>query len=149
MQTVGAKTIDDLRKTRADVLRKVSQALSGVAPEPGVVHTPADLMWVAVPDELVDGAGFPGWANDVPIMFGCTENEARYFVKPKGPELPFPKNIGLAILNFVKPTGVYGWNVVEKITTTLCGALSQQIVNILRRSGKTPYECLDWVLTSI
>ena len=149
MQRVGAKTIDDLRKTPADVLRKVSQALSGVAPEPGVVHTPADLMWVAVPDELVDGTGFPGWANDVPIMFGCTENEARYFIKPRGPELPFPKNIGLAIVNLVQPNGVYGWNVVEKIITTLCGAHSQQIQNILRRSGKTPYECLDWLVTSI
>jgi para-nitrobenzyl esterase len=149
MQRVGAKTINDLRKTPVDVLRDESQALSGVAREPGVVHTPADLVWVTVPDELVDGAGFPGWASDVPVLFGCTENEARYFIKPKGPDLPFPKNVGLALLNLVKPGGVYGWNIVERIATTLCGEHSQQILSILRASGKTPYECLDWLVTSL
>lgn len=105
-------SMDDLRKTSTGVLRKASHALCGVSG--GGVHTPADLMWVAVPDELVDAEGFPGWGDDVPVMFGCTENEARYFVKPGGPQLPFPKNIAIALLNFLKPGGIYSRKGVEK-----------------------------------
>jgi para-nitrobenzyl esterase len=149
MQRVGVKTIDELREVPTDVMRKASHAESGVIPQPGKVHTPANLVWVPVPDELVDADGFPGWADNVPIMFGCTENEARYFIPPGGPRLPFPRNIGVAILNLVKPGGVYSWAIVEKIATALCGAQVQQVMGILRRSGKTPYECLDWLMTSI
>ena len=147
MRMVGAKSINDLRKTSADVLRKASHALCGVSG--GGVHTPADLTWVSVPDELVDAEGYPGWGDDVPIMFGSAENEARYFVKPGGPQLPFPKNIAIALLNFLKPGGIYSRNGVEKITTLLCGAHGPQVTDILRRSGKTPYECLDWLITEI
>jgi para-nitrobenzyl esterase len=147
MQMVGAKTMDDLRKVPTGVLRKASQALCGVSG--GGIHTPADLMWVSVPDELVDASGFPGWGNDVPIMFGCTENEARYFVKPGGPRLPFPKNIAITLHNFFKPGGSYSRTTVEKITTLLCGAHGPQVTDILRQSGKTPYECLDWLITEI
>jgi para-nitrobenzyl esterase len=110
---------------------------------------PGDLIWVPVPDELVDAAGFPGWADDVPIIFGCTQNEARYFIKPDGPQLPFPQNVAIALLNLVKPGGVYTWAIVTKIATALCGAHFQQIMDILHRSGKTPYECLDRLITSI
>ncbi len=149
MKMVGARTIDDLRKIPTDVMRKASHAVSGVIPQPGKVHTPANLMWVPVPDELVDATSFPGWADNVPVMFGCTENEARYFIKPGGPQLPFPRNIAIAILNFVKPGGVYNWTIVKKIATGLGGAYAQQIMDILVRSGKTPYECLDWLITSI
>jgi hypothetical protein len=53
-------------------MRKASYAVSGVVPQPGKVHTPANLMWVPVPDELVDATSFPGWADNVPVMFGCT-----------------------------------------------------------------------------
>jgi para-nitrobenzyl esterase len=149
MQRVGVKTIDELREVPTDVMRKASHAESGVIPQPGKVHTPASLVWVAVPDELVAADGFPGWADNVPVMFGCTENEARYFIKPGGPRLPFPRNIGVAILNLVKPGGVYSWAIVERIATPLCGTQVQQVMGILRRSGKTPYECLDWLMTSI
>jgi para-nitrobenzyl esterase len=147
MQMVGAKTMDDLRKTSTHALRKASHALCGVSG--GEVHTPADLTWVSVPDELVDAEGFPGWDDDVPIMFGCTENEARYFVKPRGPQLPFPKNIAIALLNFLKPGRIYSRKGVEKLATLLCGGHGPQVADILRQSGKTPYECLDWLITEI
>jgi len=149
MEMVGARTIDDLRNVPTDEMRKASHAVSGVIPQPGKVHTPDNLIWVPVPDDLVDATGFPGWADDVPVMFGCTQNEARYFVKPRGPELPFPRSIGVAILNLVKPGGIYGWSIVEKITSALCGQHAQQVMNIFHRSGQTPYECLDWLLTSM
>src|SRR5437870_1699856 len=132
-----------------DIMRKASHAVSGVVPQPGKVHTPANLVWVPVPDELVDAAGFPGWADDVPIMFGTTENEARYFIKPSGLQLPFPRSMGVAILRLVKPNGIYSWAIVKKVATALCGAHVQQVMDILHRSRKTPYECLDWLMTSM
>jgi para-nitrobenzyl esterase len=149
MELVGAGTVDELRSIPTDIMRKASHAVSGVVPQPGKVHTPANLVWVPVPDELVDAAGFPGWADDVPIMFGTTENEARYFIKPSGPQLPFPRSIGVAILRLVKPNGIYSWAIVKKVATALCGAHAQQVMDILHRSGKTPYECLDWLMTSM
>ncbi|MGC2201896.1 MAG: carboxylesterase family protein [Stellaceae bacterium] len=149
MELVGAGTVDELRSIPTDIMRKASHAVSGVVPQPGKVHTPANLVWVPVPDELVDAAGFPGWADDVPIMFGTTENEARYFIKPSGPQLPFPRSIGVAILRLVKPNGIYSWAIVKKVATALCGAHVQQVMDILHRSGKTPYVCLDWLMTSM
>lgn len=149
MKRVGAKSIEALRTIPADVIRKASHAESGVIPQPGKVHTPANLVWVSVPDELVDAQGFPGWADKVPIMFGCTENEVRYFIKPGGPRLPFPRNMAVALINLIKPGGVYSWGIVRKIATSLCGECAQQVLEILQRSGKTPYECLDWLMTSL
>ena len=31
---------------------------------------------------------YPVLLDDAPLMFGCTENEARYFIRPRGPQLP-------------------------------------------------------------
>jgi para-nitrobenzyl esterase len=149
MERLGASSIADLRHADTDALRKASQALSGVVPVPGQVQTPANLFWVPVPDELVDADEFPGWPENLPVMLGFTENETRYFVKATGPQLPFPRNIGIAILNRLKPGGVYSWPIVERIATALCGPDTPAIVAILRQSGKTPYECIDWLMTSI
>jgi para-nitrobenzyl esterase len=149
MEMVGARTIDDLRRIPTGVMRRASDAVSGVVPQPGKVHTPANLVWVPVPDELVDAESFPGWVDEVPILLGCTENEARYFIKPGGPQLPFPRNIAIAVLNLIKPGGVYSWAIVEKIVTALTGPRAQEVLEILRRSGKKPYDCLDWLMTSI
>jgi para-nitrobenzyl esterase len=149
MEMVGAKTIDELRSIPTDTMRKASHAVSGVIPQPGKIHTPANLVWVPVPDDLVAAEGFPGWADDVSILMGCTENEARYFIKPGGPQLPFPRNIAIAILNRVKPGGIYSWAIVEKIVTGVAGVRAPEVSAILRQSGKTPYECLDWLMTSI
>ena len=147
MKMVGARTIDDLREISTEAMRKASHTVSGVIPQPGKVHTPANLVWVPVPDHVVDAKGFPGWSDDVPILMGCTENEARYFIKPGGPQLPFPRNIAIAVLNLIKPGAVYSWAIVEKIVTALTSA--QGVLEILRRSGKKPYDCLDWLMTSI
>lgn len=149
IEIVGAKTIEELRTIPADVMRKASHAVSGVIPQPGKVYTPANLIWVPVPDELVDAEGFAGWTDDVPVMFGCTENEARYFIKPGGPQLPFPKNIVIAFLNLVKPGGIFSWSIVEKIAGGLAGPHASEVLEILRGSGKTPYECLDKLMTTL
>jgi para-nitrobenzyl esterase len=149
MKMVGARTIDDLREIPTEVMRKASHAVSGVIPQPGKVHTPANLVGVPVPDGLVDAEAFPGWADNVPILLGCTENEARYFIKPRGPQSPFPRNIAIAVLNLIKPGGVYSWAIVEKIVTALTGPRAQGVMEILRRSGNKPYDCLDMLITSI
>jgi len=149
MAMLGAKTIEELRGISTDVMRKASHAVSGVIPQPGKIHTPANLVWVPVPDDLVAADSFPGWADDLPVLMGCTENEARYFIKPGGPQLPFPRNIAIAVLNWIKPGGVYSWAIVEKIVTGVAGARAPEVLALLRRSAKKPYECLDWLMTSI
>ena len=63
-------------------------------------------------------------------------NEARYIIKPSGPQLPFPRNIAIAALNLIKPGGVYTWTIVEKIVTALTGPHAQDVLQILRRVEK-------------
>jgi para-nitrobenzyl esterase len=149
MEMVGAKTIDELRGVPTDTMRKASHAVSGVIPQPGKIHTPANLVWVPVPDDLVAADSFPGWPDNLPVLMGCTENEARYFIKPGGPQLPFPRNIAIAMLNWIKPGGVYSWAIVERIVAGIAGGRASEVSALLRRSGKKPYECLDWLMTSI
>jgi len=74
MELVGAGTVDELRSIPTDIMRKASHAVSGVVPQPGKVHTPANLVWVPVPDELVDAAGFPGTQRPVQsrLAYGCS-----------------------------------------------------------------------------
>jgi hypothetical protein len=57
-------------------------------PPPGQLHTPANLVWYPVPDGDIVTEDFTGWADDVPIMFGATQDEARLFHKPDGLHVP-------------------------------------------------------------
>ncbi len=89
MQMVGAKTMDDLRKVPTDVMRKASHALCGVSG--GGVHTPADLMWVSVPDELVDAESFSGWADEVPSCLDARRMKRAISSDPVDRNCPFQK----------------------------------------------------------
>jgi len=124
---LGGDDLAALRQVPASDIARLAQDL-GVAPPPGQVHTPANLLWMPVPDgEVVARDGFPGWPDDVPIMLGCVENEARYFIKP---------------------TGTYNDAILSAMAKALAGPRAGEAVAVLDRSGLTAYEKLDKLFTT-
>jgi para-nitrobenzyl esterase len=126
---LGSRKVDELRQVPTDELRKASHELSGIFPRPGQVHTPANLVWMPVPDgHVVMENGLPGWPDDVPVMLGCVENEARYFIKP---------------------AGTYTKEVLENMARALCGPRSEDVVALFEKSEETCYESLDRLFSSV
>ena len=120
---------DELRRLPIAAVKQASHDCSGIFPKPGHVHTPANLVWVAVPDgETMTADGFPGWPEDVPVMFGCLENEARYFIKPGGSYSP---------------------DLLRNMAEQLCGPRAADLMALFERSGGTPYESLDQLFTTV
>ncbi len=82
---LGAHDPAALRGVPTDAVKQASHALSGVFPPPGQTHTPANLNWMPIVDgSTVTDDDFAGWPRDVPVLMGCVDNEARYFLKPSG-----------------------------------------------------------------
>jgi len=135
---LGASDIDALRRAPAERVREASLALSGIFPPPGQVHTPANLVWYPVPDGEVVNEEFPAWPLDVPVMLGCTEDEARMFVQPTllygHPE--------------VRPEDAYTADTLEHMAKALGGDRSEDIVAHFAAAGCTPYEALAELITS-
>jgi para-nitrobenzyl esterase len=84
-EQLGGSDIEHLRTVPLDQVRQASRVLSGTRPAPGQVHTPANLVWCPTPDGQVVGADLSCWPADMPVLFGRTEHEARYFITPSGP----------------------------------------------------------------
>lgn len=126
---LGTRDPAALRAMPIGEIKRASHECSGIFPRPGHVHTPANLVWIAVPDgETVVPDGFPGWPDDVPIMFGCLENEARYFIKPGGSYPP---------------------DLLRTMAKQLCGPRAGDLMALFERSGDTPYESLDRLFTTV
>ena len=126
---LGSKRVDELRQVPTEELRKASHELSGIFPKPGQVHTPANLVWMPVPDgDVVVADGFRGWSDEVPVMFGCVDNEARYFIKPGG---------------------IYTKDILENMARALCGPRSEDIIALLDRRGGSCYELLDKLFSNV
>ncbi|HEY0802818.1 MAG TPA: carboxylesterase family protein, partial [Steroidobacteraceae bacterium] len=94
----------------------------------GRVHTPANLVWMPVNDERVVMSGYPGWPQGVPVMLGCLENEARYFIKPNG---------------------TYSHEVLANMAQALCGPRAGEVMAIFQRSTLSTYEALDQLFTAV
>ena len=78
----GTRDVDTLRDVPTEQVREASQALAGINPTPGQVHTPANLVWYPTVAADVVRADSAEWSVNVPVLIGCTQDEARFFVKP-------------------------------------------------------------------
>jgi para-nitrobenzyl esterase len=125
---LGSRNPDALRTAPTDEVARASMELSGTRPAPGQVHTPANLTWMPVPDDVVvAGTDFPGWPPEVPVLLGCVENEALYFIKPEG---------------------TYTCDGFERMATVLAGPRASAVVALLGHTGQNWYEALDQLFTS-
>lgn len=130
--------IDALRRVPAEKVAEASLALSGIFPPPGQVHTPANLVWYPVPDGDVMDDELTPRLSDVPVLLGCTQDEARFFVQPTHlyahPEM--------------RPKDVYTWDTLEEMARALGGDRREDIVAYLTSAGIGAYEALAELITS-
>lgn len=125
---LGARSLEALRALPAREILQASDELSGAIPVPGQVHTPANLIWSPTADGIVvDRDGFSGWDDDVPVLLGRVENEARYFVRPDGD---------------------YDWGLVEDMADAFTGGRAEEALALLRQDTDDPYSALDSLFTT-
>ncbi|MFE7676847.1 carboxylesterase/lipase family protein [Streptomyces albidoflavus] len=135
---LGCDTIDAMRAVEAEPVRAASVVNSGIFPPEGQVHTPANLVWYPVVDDEIITPGFEGWPQDVPVMFGCTEDEARMFIRPDA----------LYAHPDVRPEDAYTHDTLVNMARTLGGDAADDIVRELTGRGLTPYEAIAEVYTA-
>ncbi|OQV08325.1 hypothetical protein CLAIMM_12621 [Cladophialophora immunda] len=121
-----------------NAVKMASHALCGIPPPVGQIRTPADLIWMPVVDgQVVLGEDdTPGWQNStVPVLLGCVENEARYFLHPS---LTYPPEA------------------LERLAHALGGLHSDRILAVLRsetdgggRADPTTYDLMDRLMTTM
>lgn len=129
MDRFGSRDPDVLRKISTADLLQASHELSGIFPPAGQVHTPANLVWMPVVDnETLHEDDYDGAPFDVPVMFGCLENEARYFIKP---------------------SGTYTQEGVEIMARALCGAKANEVLALLEAGGGSAYDKLDRLFSTV
>ena len=135
---LGSHDIDVLRQVPAEKVREASLVLSGSFPPTGQVHTPANLVWYPTSDGQVVDDDFSGWPADVPVLFGCTQNEARFFLKPTGiygqPESD--------------PSQTYTHNTLEHMAKALGGEHAADILTYFATTSLPPYEALTELITT-
>lgn len=138
MDRLGTRDPDALRLVPSEELKRASHEFCLIPPKPGQVHTPANLVWMPVPDGItvVDGA-YPGWPDNVPLMFGCVENESRYFIRPVGA----PQRPGIAPIDYTP-------DLLADMTATLCGSKADEVAALQTQSTESPYEKLDQIITT-
>jgi para-nitrobenzyl esterase len=132
---LGSSDFAELRRLPAEKIREASFAESGVIPPPGQVHTPANLVWYPVADDQVMTEDFSGWADDVPIMFGATQHEARMFHKPTG-------LYGHESQSSLDPADVYTTETLANMATVMGGQRAGDILAHFESRGLRPYEAL-------
>lgn len=136
-ERLGSTDIEVLRQAPAEAVREASLALAGIDPPPGQVHTPANLVWYPVVDDVVVDGDFTGWPEDVPVMLGCTQDEARMFVQPTmlyaHPE--------------VRPEDAYTRETLAHMARALGGERRDDILGHFARSGHTAYEAIAELIT--
>ncbi len=126
---LGSRDLDVLRAVPGIEVKLASHELSGIFPVPGQVHTPANLVWMPVVDgETLVADDFPSWGEDVPVLLGCLENEARYFIKPGG---------------------TYTRDILVNMARALCGPQADKAIADFDDEGLDPYPALDKLFTAV
>lgn len=116
------------QRASAHDVRAASFTYSGTVPAPGHVHTPANLVWYPVADgDVVVADAESARPAEVPVLLGCVQNEARYFIKP-GPS--------------------YTWEAVERMAGALAGPLREDALDLLHGNWSNPYDALDELFTT-
>ncbi|MEC3976964.1 carboxylesterase/lipase family protein [Amycolatopsis sp. H20-H5] len=137
-ERLGVADAEALRRTPAEAVRAASLAEAGINPPPGQVHTPANLVWYPVADGQIMTEDFSGWPQDVPVLLGFTQDEARMFVQPETlyahPEL--------------RPQDVYTPQTLAAMADALAGPNAPQVLEYAAKTGSSPYEAIAEIITA-
>ena len=127
-KALGTSNPAELRKLPAETIGAAAHPLAGIFPAKGHVHTPLNLIWMQVPDGKVMLDSQAGWAEDVPLMVGCTENEARWSLSP---------------------TEGYTEELLQNMVKKLAGSKWNEVLAILNKGGGSIFEKLDRLYTVV
>ena len=82
--SLGGGDAEALRAIPTERVMQAAADLSGSRDRPGLVRTPAQLVWMPVADdETVVAQGEPAWTDEVTVMLGTVANESRFFLRPE------------------------------------------------------------------
>ncbi|MEV6171575.1 carboxylesterase family protein [Streptomyces sp. NPDC051954] len=137
-ERVGTTDLDALRSLPQDTVVKASLTRPAGATTPGRLHTPADLVWFPAVDGDVVTDGFAAWPDDMPVMFGTTQDEARYFHRPGGPVGGPP----------VSAERAYTSATLAVMAQTLVPRRADDVLAQFRDRGLSAYEALTELTTA-
>jgi para-nitrobenzyl esterase len=131
---LGGSDIAHLRQAPAEQVRQASFMFSGAVPSPGQVHTPANLVWCPTEDGQIVAADLSCWRVDIPILFGHTANEARYFITPTGPYGAPPGMVNPAQLytpaTLARMAAAFGRQHADPIVASLTGSPYEELAEL-------------------
>ena len=129
-ERLGGDDIERLRRAPVEQVRQASFLFSGAVPAPGQVHTPANLVWCPTEDGRVVAADLSCWRPEIPVLFGHTANEARYFITPTGPYGAPPGTQLYTPATLARMAAVFGRQQAEAIVTALAGSPYEQMAEL-------------------
>lgn len=138
LERLGAGSVKAARSATTEQVREESFVLSGTNPPEGQVHTPANLTWYPIIDGSTMLDGFAAWPPDVPVMLGCTQDEARMFVQPTmlyaHPEM--------------KPEATYTPETLKVMAQAMGGARGAEILAYFDENDISDYAAIAEVITA-
>lgn len=123
---LGTRDPGTLRSLPIETIGAAAHPLSGIFADKTQVHTPLNLVWMPTPDGDVLREDEPGWPDDVPLLVGCTENEARWTLSP---------------------TEAYTPELLANMCRQLAGSRAEEVLAILDKGGGSVFEKLDRLYT--
>lgn len=138
LERLGAGSVEAARSATTEQVREASFVLSGTNPPEGQVHTPANLTWYPIADGATMLDEFAAWPQDVPVMLGCTQDEARMFVQPTAlyahPEMT--------------PEATYTPETLKAMAQVMAGDRSQEILDYFGENDIGDYAAIAEVITA-
>ncbi|UKZ81782.1 hypothetical protein TrVFT333_009555 [Trichoderma virens FT-333] len=138
MNLLGSRDLDVLRRIPTEHIRAASLTVCGTRPPPGYLHSPANLAWYPVPDDEVVMREFSAWDEDVPVLFGCTQHEARAFWRPTG----------LHTGPGQEPSEIYTFNTLANMSNILARGGDHEMMNYFSNGKFSPYQALTELCTA-
>ena len=126
--SLGTRDPEALRALPIERIGAAAHPLSGIFPREGHVHTPLNLVWMPVIDGKVITGDEAGWADDVPLLVICTENEARWSLSP---------------------TENYDNALLENMADQLTKHRPEDVLALLNKGGGSVFEKLDRLYTNV
>lgn len=138
LDRLGADSVEAARSATTEQVREASFVLSGTNPPEGQVHTPANLTWYPIVDGSTMLEEFAAWPEDVPVMLGCTQDEARMFVQPTmlyaHPEMT--------------PEATYTPETLNEMAQAMGGDRSEEILTYFEKNDVSDYAAIAEVITA-
>ena len=127
---LGADDPADLRSRSTHEVMAAASAISGARDRPGLLRTPAQLVWMPVIDgEIIVANDYPAWSSEVKVLLGTVANEARFFIRPERQQ-------------------EFDGHLVARMAEAMVGSAANQILDLFNEENLEPYAALDALVST-